>query len=106
MLGSAVAEPVAVCDTAVPLRPHSNAVDRIATAAGATGLDDNLMTMSSQIQEGYAVPVRTRYHNYSTGHSTRYLTITRRRLTAAVALSASGTQRTWRRSRYMSAIGG
>jgi hypothetical protein len=30
-------------DIAVPLRPHSNAVDRIATAAGATRADDILM---------------------------------------------------------------
>ena len=38
MLGSAVAELVAVCDMAVPLGPHNNAVDRIATAEGATRL--------------------------------------------------------------------
>ena len=110
MLGSGAAEPVAVCDTAVPLRPHSNAVDRIATAEGATGLDDNLMTMSSQIQDGHAVPMRTRYHTYSTGQnfrvwklSKRYLSMTRRRLTAAVALSASGTFPTWRSCLMMSA---
>jgi hypothetical protein len=101
-----VAEPVAVCDTAVPLRPHSNAVDRIATAEDATGLDDNLMTMSSQIQEGHAVPVRTRYHTYSTGQSIRYLPMTRRRLTAAVALSASGTKLPIRDVRCTVAIGG
>src|SRR6476660_6655037 len=45
-LGSWVLEPVAVCDIAVPLGPHNNAVDRIATAERATTLDDNLMTMS------------------------------------------------------------
>ena len=44
MLGSGVAEAVAVRDIAVPLGPHNNAVDRIATAEGATKLDDNLMT--------------------------------------------------------------
>jgi hypothetical protein len=42
MLGR-VPEPVAVCDTAVPLRPHNNAVDRIATAESATRLDDILI---------------------------------------------------------------
>jgi hypothetical protein len=41
MLGSV--EPVAVCDTAVPLRPHSNAVDKMATAEGATKIDDHLI---------------------------------------------------------------
>jgi hypothetical protein len=55
MLGSRVAESVAACDTAVPLRPHSNAVDKMATAEGATRIDDNLMTMSFQIQDGQAV---------------------------------------------------
>jgi hypothetical protein len=34
-----------VCDIAVPLRAHNNAVDRIATAEGATGLDDILTTL-------------------------------------------------------------
>jgi hypothetical protein len=51
-----VAEPVAVCDTAVPL---SNEVDNTTTAKGATKLDDNLMTMSSRIQDGHAVPMHT-----------------------------------------------
>ena len=37
---------LAVCEAAVPLRPHSNAVDRIATAEGATRLDDILITRS------------------------------------------------------------
>jgi hypothetical protein len=46
MLGSGVADPVAVCDTAVSLRPHSNAVDRITTAEGAIRLDDILMRRS------------------------------------------------------------
>jgi hypothetical protein len=44
MPGSWPAGPVAVCDIAVSLRPHSNAVDRIAKAEGATKLEDNLMT--------------------------------------------------------------
>src|SRR6185295_15817193 len=33
-----------VCEAAVPLRPHNNDVARIATAAGATRLDDILIT--------------------------------------------------------------
>jgi hypothetical protein len=33
-----------VCEAAVPLRPHNNEVDRIATAEGATRLDDILTT--------------------------------------------------------------
>jgi hypothetical protein len=41
MLGSeGMVAAVVVCDIAVPLGPHSNAVDRIATAVGATRLDD------------------------------------------------------------------
>ena len=50
-LGSeAVAPPegVAVCDIAVPLRPHrSSAIDRLATARLATKSDENLTAMSS-----------------------------------------------------------
>ena len=59
MLGSGAAEPAAVCDIAVPLRLHSNAVDRIAIAEGATKLDDGLMIISDQIQDGHSVPMRT-----------------------------------------------
>jgi len=44
-LGSVVEEPP-VCDTAVPPRAHSNAVDRIATAEGAIRLDGILTTCS------------------------------------------------------------
>jgi hypothetical protein len=33
-----------VCEAAVPLKPHNNEVDRIATAEGATRLDDILIT--------------------------------------------------------------
>jgi hypothetical protein len=43
MLGSGVAEPVAVCDTAVLLSPHSNAVDKMAIAERAKRLDEDLM---------------------------------------------------------------
>ena len=57
-------EPVAVCDIAVPLRLHSNAVDRIAIAEGAAKLDDDLMIISRQIQDGHCVPMRTRYHTF------------------------------------------
>jgi hypothetical protein len=46
--GSEVTPPTRgpVCDIAGPVRLHSNAVDRIATAEGATRLDDILMTRS------------------------------------------------------------
>ena len=58
MLGSGAAEPVAVCDTAVPLKLHGNEIDKIAIAEGAKRLDeDDLMTLSSQIQDDYAVLV-------------------------------------------------
>jgi hypothetical protein len=67
MLGSEVAKPVAVCDIAVPLGPHNNAVDRMATAEGATKLDDNLMTCPSQIRDGNAVPRVARYHTFRIG---------------------------------------
>jgi hypothetical protein len=56
MGGSEAPEPVAVCDTAVPLRPHTNAVDKMAIAEGATMLDEDLMTVSSQIQDGKCHP--------------------------------------------------
>ena len=64
MPGSGAAAPVAVCAIAVPLRLHSNAVDRIAIAEGATKLDDDLMIISDQIQDGHSVPMRRRYHTY------------------------------------------
>jgi hypothetical protein len=57
MLGSGAAEPVAVCDTAVPLKLHGNEIDKIAIAEGAKRLDEDLMTLSSQIQDDYAVLV-------------------------------------------------
>jgi hypothetical protein len=53
-LGSEVVAPpegVAVCDIAVPLRPHSSsAIDKIATARLATKSNENLIAMSSQIR--------------------------------------------------------
>ena len=52
MLGSWLVGPVAVCEAAVPLRPHNNAVDRIATAEGATRLDDILTTRSPKSGPG------------------------------------------------------
>jgi hypothetical protein len=48
MLGSDVAAPVAVCDTAAPLRPHRNVVDRMAIAEGTTKLNEDFMTIPSQ----------------------------------------------------------
>jgi hypothetical protein len=62
MLGSG-AEPVVVCDTA---GPHSKTVDKIATAEGATKLDDNLMTRPS-IRDGNAFPIHGRYHTFRNG---------------------------------------
>ena len=61
MLGSGAAEPVAVCDIAVSLRLHSNAVDRIAIAEGATKLDNDLMIISAKSKtdfrpDAYTVP--------------------------------------------------
>jgi hypothetical protein len=46
MLGSGTAEPVAVCDSAVPLMLHSNEIDKTARAEGAKRLDDILMRRS------------------------------------------------------------
>lgn len=57
MLGSELAEPVAVCDAA---GPHSKAVDKIATAEGATKRDGNLMTIS--FRGRHAVPMPRRCH--------------------------------------------
>ena len=69
-LGSEVVAPpegVAVCDIAVPLRPHrSSALDKIATAKLATKSDENLIAMSSRMRRqpipsrntGYHVPMR------------------------------------------------
>jgi hypothetical protein len=47
-----VAGLVAVCDIAVTLRPHHNAVDRIARTEGATEADDNLMIVCSRAENG------------------------------------------------------
>src|SRR5262249_3427284 len=76
MLGSWLVGPVAVCDIAVPL---SNAVDRIATAEGATRLDDILIPRSPNPGTN-AAPVRTPYHL-----SNQYF---RRQITDGVQLSA------------------
>jgi hypothetical protein len=57
--GSEAPEPVAVCDTAVPLRPHTNAADKMAIAEGATMLDEEFMTVSSQIQDDKCHPGTT-----------------------------------------------
>jgi hypothetical protein len=57
-----VAEPVEVRDIAVPLRPHSSSIDKIATAGLATKSDEHLMAMSSQNWDGHAIPMRTVVH--------------------------------------------
>jgi hypothetical protein len=49
-------EETAVCDTAEPAKAHSKAVDRIATAKGATKPDNNFKTISSQIRDGLCRP--------------------------------------------------
>ena len=64
MLGREVVAPpegVAVCDIAVPLRPHSSsAIDKIATARPARKSDDAFMAISFQIlRTANAVPDRT-----------------------------------------------
>jgi len=49
MLGSEELEAVAVCDIAVPVRPHSSsAIDEIATAGLEMKRDENLIAMFSQ----------------------------------------------------------
>ena len=53
MLGSELA----VCGAAGPPRAHSNAVDRIATAEGATKPDDNLIIISSRARTDVAAPM-------------------------------------------------
>jgi hypothetical protein len=48
-MAAARLEVVAVCDIAVPLRPHrSRAIDEIATVGLATNSDENLIAMSSK----------------------------------------------------------
>src|ERR1700743_317966 len=47
--------PVPVCDSAVPLRPHSSAADKVAIPRLAAKSDENLMAMSSQMP-GQAIP--------------------------------------------------
>ncbi|HEY3796568.1 MAG TPA: hypothetical protein VGM09_32510 [Bradyrhizobium sp.] len=64
-LGSAAVVPperVAVCDIAVPLRPHSSAIDRVATARSAAKSDENLMAMSSQMPGQQFRPGTGGYH--------------------------------------------
>jgi hypothetical protein len=58
-----------VCEAAVPLRPHNNEVDRIATVEGATRLD-GILTTRSPNPDIDAVPVRTPSH-ISTSRSVR-----------------------------------
>jgi hypothetical protein len=91
MLGSGAVEPDAVCDTAVPLGPHSNAVDKIATAEGAAKLDGNLMTCPP-IREGNAVPISERIIHSETGHrgSKKYLPMTRHHKAVAPGFKCKG----------------
>jgi hypothetical protein len=77
MLGSVAAEPVAVCDTAVPLKLHSNEIDKIAIAEGPKRLDEDLMTLSFQIQDDYAVLGRTVPHIFNSYLFNSYLPKTR-----------------------------
>ena len=51
MLGSGAAEPAAVCDTAVPLKLHSNEIKKIAIAEGTIRLDDILIAIPSRAAE-------------------------------------------------------
>lgn len=77
MRGSVPAEPAAVCDIAVPLGPHSNAVDKMATADGTINLDDNLMTRPSpQIETEMSFRLSARYHKFRIEPSSvkKYLT--------------------------------
>jgi hypothetical protein len=72
-LGSEVVAPegIAVCDIAVPLRPHSSsAIDKIATARPATKRNEAFIAMSSQMR-GREMPIPERYHASDTnlGHS-------------------------------------
>jgi hypothetical protein len=71
-LGSAA--PDAVCDIAGRPKPNSNAIDRMATAEGATKLD-SLMARSSEIRGGYAFYLlsasEVQYHQPSLGFQPR-----------------------------------
>ena len=50
MAGSGEVVPVAICDIAVPVRPHSSsAINKIGTARLEMKRDENLIIMSSQI---------------------------------------------------------
>jgi hypothetical protein len=80
MPGSGVTAPVSVCDIAVPLRLHSNAVDRIAIAEGATKLDDDLMTISDQSRTDIPSRHVTRYHTYPIGHNFPGVDLSKRNL--------------------------
>jgi hypothetical protein len=65
MLGSGAATPVSGCDIAGPLRLHSNAIDRIPIAEGATKLEDELMIISDQIRTDIPSRCVTRYHIFN-----------------------------------------
>jgi hypothetical protein len=65
MSGSALAalpEGFAVCDIAVPLRPHrSSAIEVLATARLVTKSDETLMAMSSHVRDRQFHPRTGRY---------------------------------------------
>jgi hypothetical protein len=64
MLGSEEVVAVAVCDIAVPLRPHSSsAIDKIATARLEMKCDENLIAMPSQML-GQPIPSPSRHAGY------------------------------------------
>ena len=89
MPGSGAATPVSICDIAVLLRLHSNAVDRIAMAEGATKLDDDLIVISDQIQDRHSVPMRTKVpHAYLIGHNFRLWTCRKKSADAPGRLTA------------------
>src|ERR1700754_3485850 len=62
MLGSWLVVPVAVCEAAVPLIPHSHAVDRIATAERATEIDRSFVLTCLPNPGMSAVPVRVPHY--------------------------------------------
>jgi hypothetical protein len=87
----------AVCEAAVPLRPHNNEIDRIATAEGATRLDGILMTRSPKgktsitgsVQCISRISARVRFEIFYVGPAGRYITL-QNRMSLASAVRYSG----------------
>ena len=65
-LGSWVATPLAVCDTALPPRLDSNAADKMMIAAGATKLEDNLMIVPPKLRRTCRRLGPLQYHRFWT----------------------------------------